>query len=114
MAWRASMALVVNVYQLTESFPKSEMFGLVQQLQRAAVSIPSNIAEGHARSRTGDYLRFISIARGSLAECETQLYLAAHLGFARQHSVRPLLAMADEIGRMLRGLEQSPRRNMSH
>jgi four helix bundle protein len=107
------MLLVKDVYEMTRSFPSSERFGLAQQLQRSAISIPSNIAEGHARSRTGDYLRFVSIARGSLAETETQLYLAEQLGFAHGSAVSRLAIKADEIGRMLRALEQSLRRSNS-
>ncbi|HEX7327195.1 MAG TPA: four helix bundle protein [Casimicrobiaceae bacterium] len=105
--WQAAMVLVKDVYELTKHFPASERFGLSQQLQRSAVSIPSNIAEGHARSRTGDYLRFLSIARGSLAETETQLLLALDLGFADASRVSSVSTRADEIGRMLRALERS-------
>ena len=111
--WQTSMALVKDVYEVTRGFPKSELFGLTQQLQRSAVSIPSNIAEGHARSRTGDYLRFLSIARGSLAEAQTQLYLAQRLRYSEEHVVRRVVAKTDQVGRMLRRLEQSLQRKMT-
>jgi four helix bundle protein len=107
--WQAaSMTLVKDVDELASLFPKTEQFGLAQQLRRSAVSIPSNIAEGHARSCTGDHLRFLSIARGSLAEVETQGNLAAMLGFVSQDPLERVIARADFIGRMRR-LEQSLR-----
>ena len=112
--WRLSMYLVKSIYELTRDFPKGEQFGLSLQLHRAAISIPSNIAEGQARSRTGDYLRFLSIARGSLAETQTQLYLARALGFASDEAVGPLITISDRIGRMLHGHEQSLRRRANH
>ena len=79
--WRDAMALVVEVYRISASFPESERFGLVAQLRRAAVSVPSNIAEGAARRSRLEYLRFLSIARGSLSETDTQLEIAHRLGF---------------------------------
>jgi four helix bundle protein len=108
-----SMKFVKAVCGLTHQFPKSEQFALALQLHRSAISIPSNIAEGQARSRTGDYSRFISIARGSLAETQTQLYLALELGFGTHELVNPLIDSSDCIARMLRGLEQSLRRKAS-
>ena len=77
--WRKSLDLVVEVYRLTRSFPKEEQYGLVSQLRRAAVSIPSNIAEGHERIHRQDYVRFLSISRGSIAEVETQVLIAERL-----------------------------------
>src|ERR1043166_4249362 len=79
--WRDSMDLVVVIYRLTATFPKEERYSLVNQLRRAAVSVPSNIAEGQARSRTGDYLRHLSIAVGSLSELETQIEIARRLEY---------------------------------
>ena len=78
--WQRSMKLVVVVYRLTEHFPKSEAYGLTNQIRRAAVSIPSNIAEGHARTNR-EFGRFLRIARGSMAELETQLEIAMHLEY---------------------------------
>jgi four helix bundle protein len=83
--WQTAMTLTENIYKITGSFPSRETYALANQLQRAAVSIPSNIAEGHARSSTKDYLRFVSIAQGSLAEAETQLELSHRLGLCRQN-----------------------------
>ncbi|MCC8559229.1 four helix bundle protein [Xanthomonas vesicatoria] len=81
-AWRDSMELVEMVYRLAEVFPEQERYGLTAQLRRSAVSIPSNIAEGAARRSTPDYARFLSIARGSLSELDTQVQIAARLGYS--------------------------------
>ena len=107
LVWQQSVDLTVNIYTLTSSFPKSELFGLASQIQRAAVSVPSNIAEGHARDSTKEYLRFISIALGSLAEVETQLVIANKLQFLNNEMMGELLGKTGEIGRMLRGLQKS-------
>ena len=80
--WKDAMRLVTDVYQLTTHFPDSERFGLISQMRRCAVSVPSNIAEGAARGSNADFLRFLYIARGSLSELETQLLIAAQLNFA--------------------------------
>ena len=111
--WQESLDLVVAVYATANVFPKSEAFGLVSQLQRAAVSIPSNIAEGHARDSTKDFLRFISIAMGSLAELETQLILSVRLNYLEQEKLADLMARTNEIGRMLRGLQASLRTRLA-
>ena len=103
MVWQKGMDLVVAVYRLTATFPKSETFGLASQLQRAAVSVPSNIAEGNALKQTKAYLRHLAIASGSLAEIETQLEIAERLGYATGHDLR---SQANEIGRMLTVLRQ--------
>lgn len=105
--WQAGRALVKHVYLATRAFPKEEMYGLTQQVRRAAVSIPSNIAEGHGRGSTRDYLRYLSIAMGSIAEVETQLLLASDLGFLKQDELERLIGLLDEIGKMLRGLQKS-------
>lgn len=102
--WQRAMQLTADVYRLTARFPNSERFGLVVQLQRAAVSVPSNIAEGHERRSTREFLRFLSIASGSLAELETQLMLSVNLALASTQTVQPALDNAAELGRMLNGL----------
>jgi four helix bundle protein len=107
LAWQRAMQLTEHVYRATGTFPNKETYALANQLQRAAVSVPSNIAEGHARSSTKDYLRFISIAMGSLAEIETQLELSARLDYIDQPKLGELLAIADQLGRMLQGLRKS-------
>jgi four helix bundle protein len=105
--WQLSMRLVEEVYVLTGQFPKAEVYGLSSQLQRSAVSVPSNIAEGHARDSTKEYLRFISISLGSLAELETQFYLAQRLNYIAENCLTNILEITSEVGRMLRGLQKS-------
>ena len=104
-----SMDVVERVYRLTATMPKHERYGLSSQLQRSAVSIPSNIAEGHARQSTREYLYHLSVAIGSLAELETQLMIAVRLGYATPESMAPLLSENEEIGRMLHSLQKSIR-----
>jgi four helix bundle protein len=105
--WQTAMTLTENIYKITQSFPPRETYALANQLQRAAVSIPSNIAEGHARSSTRDYLRFVSIAQGSLAEAETQLELSHRLGYVGETELTTLLEQTNELGRMLHGLRNA-------
>jgi four helix bundle protein len=101
IVWQKSMCLVEEVYEVTRAMPKEEQFGLTNQVRRAVVSIPSNIAEGNGRGTTTDYIRFLQIARGSLFETQTQLEIAAKLGFLPESSMTPLLALSNEIERML-------------
>ncbi len=95
------------VYRLTASFPDHEIYGLTSQLRRAAVSVPSNIAEGHSRSATKDLIRFVNIAKGSLAEIETQLIIAKRLGYGDSTLIDNILTMSDEESRMLSGYRRS-------
>ena len=88
IVWQKAIDLTVAVYELTEKFPKEEIYGLTSQMQRAAVSIPANIAEGYGRVHRGDYLQHLSISRGSLAELETHIALAARLGFVDGRKLR--------------------------
>jgi four helix bundle protein len=104
--WQQSMDLAGVVYQATASFPREELFGLVSQMRRSAVSIPSNIAEGYGRGGR-DYARFVSIAYGSLLELETQVELSRNLGFLEQAQAASLLGTTSEIGRMLNALKTS-------
>jgi four helix bundle protein len=106
------MDLVAVVYELSTRLPREETYGLRSQIQRAAVSIPSNIAEGHARESTKEYLRYLLMSRGSLAELETQLLLCRNLRLLSDEDVSKPLAAADELGKMLRGLQQSLTRNL--
>lgn len=98
------MRLAQDVYRLTESFPKSELFGLTSQIRRAAVSVPSNIAEGRGRMSQKSFALFLSQARGSFYELETQVELARDLRFAEKNQADTIIAEAAEISRMLHGL----------
>jgi len=101
------MALVKQVYVLTANFPEHELYGLRSQMRRAAVSIPSNIAEGNGRRSTGEYLQFLGNARGSLAELHTQALLSRELGFVQTDDYQPIEGAIDEVRRMLGGLVTS-------
>lgn len=104
IVWQKAMSLVKTVYVVTHSFPKNELFGLTQQLRRAAVSIPSNIAEGNGRGTKPDYVRFLQIARGSLFETQTQIELSRELQFLPDSQALELLFNCNEIERMLNSL----------
>ena len=105
-AWQVGMTLAEDVYALTRAFPREELFGLTSQLRRAAVAIPSNIAEGH-RHGTNTYRHHIVIALGSQAECETQLELALRLKLASADTIAPVSALAARVGQVLHGLARS-------
>ena len=104
IVWQRGMDLVVACYGATTEFPKAEQFGLTSQLRRAAVSVPANIAEGHGRATTGDYLRHLSIAHGSLMELETHVQIAERLTYLAPATTQSLLQTTAEIGRMLNAL----------
>jgi four helix bundle protein len=101
------MDLVEEVYKASQSFPREEIYGLASQLRRAAVSIPSTIAEGQGRRTTPDFLRHLSIAYGSLLELETQLLIASRLNYLAQGKCSDFMNMAGEVGRLLNGLMSS-------
>jgi len=107
IVWQKSILFVKQIYALTGSFPSEEKFGLVSQLRRAAVSIPSNIAEGQARRTTGDYIRFVSTAEGSLAETETQLIISIELDYCTRSDTVELFGLMLEIRKMLNALRRS-------
>lgn len=107
--WQLGVQLALAVYRLTAKFPKSEQYGITNQLRRAAVSIASNIAEGHARKSQPELHRYLNIAKGSLAELETQLIIARELGFADRPEIETILGMAENESRMLSGLLRSVR-----
>jgi four helix bundle protein len=94
------------VYRLTQTFPPNELYGLTSQLRRAAVSIPANIAEGNARATLPDYARFVSIARGSVAEVETLICIASDLGYVSKPDTESALKEIDELGKMLNSMHQ--------
>jgi four helix bundle protein len=104
IAWQKAMQFVREIYRATRSFPSEEVYGITSQLRRAAVSIPSNIAEGQARYSRREFYRFLTLARGSLAEIEAQIEIAASLEYLTSADVRLLLAKAGELGRILNGL----------
>jgi four helix bundle protein len=102
--WRTAMELAQRCYQLTGGFPKQEVYGLASQIRRAAVSIASNIAEGHSRRSRQAYLNHLSIALGSQSEVEMQIELSCRLGFISKQSAEEILLMAGQVGRMLHAL----------
>jgi four helix bundle protein len=104
VAWNKAMELVTEIYRMTHKFPKEELFGLMSQLRRAAVSIPSNIAEGKGRLSKGEFRQFLGNARGSLAEVETQILIAQNLSYFDKSEAKRLLTMAEEVGKVLNGL----------
>jgi four helix bundle protein len=104
MVWQEGIQVSRAVYDLTERFPKQEQYALTNQIQRAAVSIPANIAEGHARESTKEFLHHLSIARGSLAELETFLELAVQLRYCTLGDIESLTKSCEKISRMLSGL----------
>jgi len=106
VVWQKGIALAKLVYRLTESFPSAEKFGIVAQMRRAAVSIPSNIAEGQARRTTGEFVQFISHAEGSVAELDTQLILSIELKFCSDTATDSTFALISEIRRMLNALRR--------
>ena len=102
--WKKSMNLAVKIYELTKHMPKEELYGLTAQMRRAAVSIPSNIAEGQQRASTKEFLRFLSIARGSNAELQTQLVLACRLGYFQSEQIRETMNLTKEVSKMINAL----------
>ena len=107
IVWQKEFDLVAHIYECTQRFPREELYGLVSQLRRAAVSVPSNIAEGHSRVSTGEFRQFLGHAQGSLVEIETQLLIANRLRYINADETAKLLRHRDEIGRMLTGLLRS-------
>lgn len=107
--WQLGMQLAEETYHLSQHFPKHETYGLGSQIQRAAVSIPANIAEGHAMGSTKDFLRFLAIAQGSLAELETHLMLAERIKYADPRVIGSILSRCTEEARMLRSLRKRVR-----
>jgi len=111
-AWQEAMALVEMVYRATSSFPKAEFFGLVNQIRRSAVSVPSNIAEGAARNSTREWVQFLGICSGSLSELETQLELAKRLGYLEANA--DAIRQVTRVGRVVRALRQALRKKITN
>ena len=105
--WNIAVQLTLEVYRITESFPRSEQFGLTSQMRRAAVSVASNIAEGHARSTRGEFRHFLSIARGSAIEVEVQLFLAEQIGYVQSPTVVKARGYCESISRMITKLKRA-------
>lgn len=105
--WKRSVELAKTVYQLTKGFPDNERFGLISQLNRCSVSIPSNIAEGAGRNTLGEFKQFLGISVGSLYELETQLIISKEIGIITKDDLNPILIEIDEINKMLIGLKRS-------
>jgi len=114
IAWRKAIALVTEVYSLTARFPREETYGLTTQLRRAAVSIPSNIAEGQGRATKGEFVQFLGHARGSLFEVETQLAISRNLGHIATEEQECLSDALNELGRILNGLIASLQQKQVH
>ncbi len=109
VAWQKAMNLVELVYQESKTWPKEELYGLTSQARRAAVAVPSNLAEGHGRTGPREFAHHVSIAYGSLCELETQVQIAQRLGYAEQSSIDRLMISAGEVRRLTRGLLNSLR-----
>ena len=107
VVWQKAMALAEAVYAYSRKLPREETYGLACQMRSAAVSVAANIAEGHARNKTGEYKQFIGIARGSLAELETEARLAERVGYVSGPEVSRLMALCEEVGRLLTGLHKA-------
>jgi four helix bundle protein len=109
--WRQAVELAVSSHRVAQHMPPVERFGLANQIRRAAVSVPANIAEGHARLHTAEYVNHLSIARGSLYELETHLVLAQRFGYLDETTLRAMLESSNEVGRLLNGLVRALRRS---
>jgi four helix bundle protein len=107
IAWQKAMTLVESAYRVSADMPQEERFGLISQMRRSAISVPSNIAEGQGRWTDGEYLNQLSVAHGSLRELETQLLLSTRLGLLPKKAVQPVLDEAAEVGRLVNGLAKS-------
>lgn len=110
LVWQRGMDLVVEIYRLTARLPATEQFGLIAQMRRAVISVPSNMAEGQARSSRKEFLRYLLISRGLLAEAETQLLAAMRLEFLSRQAIRPAWNLIQEVARLLNGLIHSLRK----
>ena len=104
IVWQKAMDIVTQLYKVTRSFPKCELYGLVSQMRRAAVSVPSNIAEGYGRNSRNELHHFVGQARGSLSELETQVEIAKNLGYLEADTCTDLLSDIARVGRLLTGL----------
>ncbi len=104
LAWQKAMELITQIYRVSQKFPSEELYGMVSQMRRAAVSIPSNIAEGQGRLTKGEFIQFLGNARGSLLELETQILVAQNLHYLDEPTLKNLLGLTSEVGRLVNGL----------
>ena len=111
--WQKSIDLTANIYQLVKTFPREELYGLTDQLKRSAVSVASNISEGCERNSTKEFLQFLSIAKGSLGELQTQLIIAVRVGFLSEQKFQEMKNLISEIGRMINGLQSKLRSKLA-
>ena len=109
IVWQKAMELVTKIYQVSNKFPRDEVFALTSQLRRAAISVPSNIAEGQGRSSRKEFIYFLGNAKGSLSEAETQILIARNLSYVSDEDLNTLLELSAEVGRILNGLLTSLR-----
>ena len=105
--WKKSLDLVEIIYRLAELFPKSEIYGLTNQMRRAVISVPSNIAEGAARKTKKEFIQFLHMAQGSLSELDTQIEIAKRLGYSSEDQSKTLFEIMQDVDRMLSGLIKS-------
>ena len=111
--WQQSIEMVTSIYLMTKAFPKDELFGLVSQMRRAAVSVPSNIAEGYARGSDKEKLHFLRISSGSMSEIETQLLLSLNLGYVSQEAFDELSEKVTSLWKQLNALVSSLKKRLS-
>lgn len=104
LVWQRSIQLSVSIYRLSQDFPREELYGLTSQMRRSAVSVPSNIAEGHGRLSTGEYRQFLGIARGSNFELQTQIEIARALGLGKSELLDDAEGLSHEVGKMIHGI----------
>ncbi|WP_310481953.1 four helix bundle protein [Chamaesiphon sp. VAR_48_metabat_403] len=112
--WQLGMDLAERIYILTDSFPKSETYGITSQIRRSAVSIPSNLAEGHGRNSTKEFLQFIAISFGSICELETQILLSYRLKYINKDDLETVLALLTETSKTIRGLQKALRAKLEN
>ena len=111
IAWQKAIELVEEVYKITQTFPKEEMFGIISQMRRCSISIPSNIAEGHSRNSSGEFKQFLGIAKGSSAELETQLIIAQKLGYITNAKLGEVNSLLVDVRKLISGLLRSLNKN---
>lgn len=111
--WQGGIEIVKKIYIISSNFPKEEIYGLTSQIRRCAISIPSNIAEGHGRDSLKDYLRFLSMSQGSLSELQTQIFIALELKFIDEIKYKELMELCSGTGRMLKKLQQTLKMKLS-